>query len=183
MYTDNKKALTLTEVIISLAIIGVLILIVVPNVMTLMPDDHAPRYKKAFYAIQNIVYDILNDPSICSGDNLSSCGSADVSIQIAKRLNVTVITPQVAKKGSYTYNTTDGMKLYLPYQQTFAGLFPNDNSESSIIVSLDGELPYVNSTTPAAPDANKGIFEIIIRGDGKVLPGNSAGEIELLKSK
>ena len=64
---NRKKAFTLTEVIIVLVILGALALILVPNMSRMMPDNHNIRYKKAFYTIQEIVNDIVNDPSVCQG--------------------------------------------------------------------------------------------------------------------
>ena len=79
MTNDNSKiqkkarcAFTLTEVIIVLVIIAALALILVPNIMKAMPDDHSIKYKKAFYTIQEIVSDIANDPSVCQGMNYDS---------------------------------------------------------------------------------------------------------------
>ena len=65
--TNYKKGFTLTEVIIVLVIIAALALILVPNIMKAMPDDHSIKYKKAFYTIQEIVSDIANDPNVCQG--------------------------------------------------------------------------------------------------------------------
>ena len=71
MFIMHKKGFTLTEVIIVLVIIAALALVLVPNIMKAMPDDHSIKYKKAFYTIQEIVSDIANDPSICQGVNAS----------------------------------------------------------------------------------------------------------------
>ena len=65
----NKKAktcegFTLTEIIVVIVIIAALALILIPNMLKMMPNDHNLKYKKAFYTIQEIVADIASE---CQG--------------------------------------------------------------------------------------------------------------------
>lgn len=64
----NKKAFTLTEIMIVLVILGVLALVLIPTIKNMMPDDRIIKYKKAYYTLQEIVNDIVNDPDTCQTD-------------------------------------------------------------------------------------------------------------------
>ena len=55
------KAFTLTELLIALAVIGILIAILLPVIFKLIPDQNALMAKRAYYAIQTIVGDLIND--------------------------------------------------------------------------------------------------------------------------
>ena len=57
----NKKAFTLTELIIALGVIGVLATILMPVITNMIPDQNAIMAKRAYYAVQTIVSDIIND--------------------------------------------------------------------------------------------------------------------------
>ena len=58
------RGFILTEVIVVIVIIAALAIISIPNMLSLMPDDHKIKYKKAFYTIQEIVNDIASE---CQG--------------------------------------------------------------------------------------------------------------------
>lgn len=55
------KAFTLTELLIALAVIGILIAILLPVIFNLMPDQNALMAKRAYYAVQTITGDLIND--------------------------------------------------------------------------------------------------------------------------
>ena len=57
----RKAAFTLTEVIVVIVIIAALAVILIPNMLSLMPDEHNIKYKKAFYTIQEIINDIAKE--------------------------------------------------------------------------------------------------------------------------
>ena len=57
----NKKAFTLTELLIALGVIGVLAAILLPVISNLLPDQNAIMAKRAYYATQNIVSEMIND--------------------------------------------------------------------------------------------------------------------------
>ena len=57
----KNKAFTLTELLIALAVIGVLIAILLPVISNLMPDQNSLMAKRAYYAVQTITSDLLNN--------------------------------------------------------------------------------------------------------------------------
>ena len=57
----NKKAFTLTELLIALGVIGVLAAILMPVISNLLPDQNLVMAKRAYYATQNVVSDMIND--------------------------------------------------------------------------------------------------------------------------
>lgn len=55
------KAFTLTELLIALAVIGVLIAILLPVIFSIMPDQNALMAKRAYYAVQSVTSSLIND--------------------------------------------------------------------------------------------------------------------------
>lgn len=69
-----KKAFTLTELLIALAVIGILVAILVPVIFNLMPDQNVLMAKRAYYAVQTVVSDLINDEG-CYPDKTQSMGA------------------------------------------------------------------------------------------------------------
>lgn len=65
------KAFTLTELLIALAVLGLLIAILTPIISNLLPDQNALMAKRAYYAAQTLVSDMLNDEA-CYPDHTQS---------------------------------------------------------------------------------------------------------------
>lgn len=57
----KNKGFTLTELLIALAVIGVLIAILMPMIFNLMPDKNALMAKRAYYAVQTITSSLINN--------------------------------------------------------------------------------------------------------------------------
>ncbi len=55
------KGFTLTELLIALAVLGLLIAVLMPVISNLLPDQNALMAKRGYYAIQTIVSDMIND--------------------------------------------------------------------------------------------------------------------------
>ena len=55
------KAFTLTELLIALAVVGILIAILLPVVSNLIPDQNALMAKRAYYGVQQITSNLIND--------------------------------------------------------------------------------------------------------------------------
>ena len=69
-----KKAFTLTELLISMAVIGVVCAILVPIVFNIMPNQNALMAKRAFYTAQSIVSELLNDEACYPDKTKGSAG-------------------------------------------------------------------------------------------------------------
>ena len=61
MKNIKRKAFTLSELLIALGVIGVLTAIVMPIVFNLMPDQNVLMAKRAFYATEMVISDLMND--------------------------------------------------------------------------------------------------------------------------
>lgn len=66
-----KKGFTLTELLIALAVLGLLIAILTPIIANLIPDQNALMAKRSYYAIQSLASDMLNNEA-CYPDNSQS---------------------------------------------------------------------------------------------------------------
>ena len=56
-----KKAFTLTELLVALAVVGVLTAVLFPIIYNLMPDQNIMMAKRAYYSLQQGVADLIND--------------------------------------------------------------------------------------------------------------------------
>lgn len=91
-----KKGFSLTEVLISLAIMGILAAILLPTVQKTTPDKNKIVFRKAYNTIaqgvSNLIYDEVNYPS----------SQVDTTTGLMKGLNYTVATSNIVS--SVTYN-------------------------------------------------------------------------------
>jgi len=60
----KKQAFTLTEILITLGIIGVLAAIVTPSITKIHPDETKVKYMKAYNALATLAPEIANDESL-----------------------------------------------------------------------------------------------------------------------
>lgn len=56
-----NKAFTLTELLIALGVIGILCAILLPVIFNLMPNQNTMMAKRAYYIVQSVIADIIND--------------------------------------------------------------------------------------------------------------------------
>ena len=59
-----KKGFTLQELLITVAIVGIVAAVTVPGIMGLMPDKKKVMYMKAYNTLTNLTNEILDDPSL-----------------------------------------------------------------------------------------------------------------------
>ena len=57
----KNKAFTLTELLIALAVIGILIAILLPVIFNIMPDQNALMAKRAYHAVQSVTSSLINN--------------------------------------------------------------------------------------------------------------------------
>lgn len=55
------RAFTLTELLIALGVVGVLLAILMPVIFNILPDQNALMAKRAYYTVQTIVSELIND--------------------------------------------------------------------------------------------------------------------------
>ena len=72
----NKSAFTLAELLVALAVIGILIAILMPLIMNIMPNQKVVMAKRAHYTVETAVSNLLND-SACYPDEDDRVGLAN----------------------------------------------------------------------------------------------------------
>lgn len=202
-------ALTIMEVVVTIAILGFLILILIVNFNNMTPDDHSAKYKKAIFTVQQIIDDILNDPEVCQlnfydevneewsnaipESSLANCYSVDdgtvsnrgIDYEICKRLS-TVTTCVAPFLGSRGVLDTSGMRWNL----TATGSRQNMNStfEDGYTIHVDvdncGDNPSAARNATCVPRntvASDGVYGITILPNGSVIPATDV-EKALLNS-
>lgn len=66
-----NKAFTLTELLIALGVIGILCAILLPVIFNLLPNQNTLMAKRAYYLVQSVVADLINDEA-CYPDKTSA---------------------------------------------------------------------------------------------------------------
>lgn len=72
-----KKGFTLQELLISLAIIGVVSAVALPSLMSIQPDKSKTLYIKTYNTLATQTSEILSDPSLYWDDGYNSAGEAE----------------------------------------------------------------------------------------------------------
>lgn len=195
MINNKKEGFTLTEVIIVIAIMAALALILIPNMLNMMPDDHNIKYKKAFFTIQEVVNDIASE---CQGatynaspaegesnwtplddvDNvLNYCYKLKVNddnttTYVARSLGEEIcnrmnVTTDDCTENPKDLTSTNGMHWWLPDTSLNTGF----NSNATIYVSVEGIPLTADNTTneeTGGTNKDKGIYRILVSPTGKV---------------
>ena len=196
---NKKYGYTLSEILVTLAILGVLISVMLPTIVRVNPNKQKALFKKAYYVAERIVYELVNDddvypiaPGTSGFDNVGevtylgiSYGSdTDAALQKSKfcklfARKVNTISDEANCDSAHTsyYNpafyTTDGIAWSMPYT-----LFPS-NTQQIIRVDVNGATKpncVYNSKCP-----NPDRFEIYVSVDGK-MSVEGVKEKEYLKS-
>ena len=120
MMRFNKNAFTLTELLIALGVIGVLTAILLPVIMNLLPDQNALMAKRAYYATQTVVSDLINNEA-CYPDTSDALSEARVGFDDGfPRTNCAAWSPVAADK-----DETTGKIKEKDANQKFMTLFMN----------------------------------------------------------
>lgn len=143
------KGFTLTELMIALAVLGILVAVVTPAIMKTRPDKTKFMVKKAYYTTQDVVSKLINDPSLYPDNTGNCCAPADVTA--GKCAAPTTDTPcfwgfddkrQISHNGSQTTNAY-GQTLAYADESKFLLLF----ADSLNVKSADSSSLRVNSIT------------------------------------
>ena len=159
----KKSGFTLAEILITLAVIGILATILLPAVKHTQPNKELVMVKKSYYNVSRIVGELINDEDLYpENDNNANSGFANVSI-----------VDQIGEEARFDGNTFVG-------NSKFCGLFaaklntvqgPNDpNTLCQARVSLNngGNFSTVDGVTWSMPVSNfaSGSEDIYIDTDG-----------------
>jgi|GEM_PF-982316 len=63
-----KKAFTMAEVLMVLAVLGVIAAILIPSIASMKPDQNRVMFKKAYYQTERIIAEIVNDEELYTSD-------------------------------------------------------------------------------------------------------------------
>jgi len=92
----NKKGFTLSEVMVTMGILGILAAIIIPAVTKLTPDNNKVMFKKAYYTAEKAVSDLINDDSLYPSSSIA---------------NTTDTTPIVGVQQGFFNTVATGMGL------------------------------------------------------------------------
>lgn len=169
---DMRKftGFTLAELMIALAVIGILVAVVTPAIVKTRPNKNRIMVKKTFYTVENVVSSLINDerlyPDMRDGcyetpinatcawgfdmedkvtyEGVDYDGETKFPLLFATKLNV-----KSADDTNYIYYTNDGVKWDL------SGTKDAWTSGKS----------KVGTFADASPDAGKGVISIDVNGD------------------
>lgn len=75
----TKKAFTMAEVLMVLAVLGIIAAILIPAIATLKPDQNRVMFKKAYYLTERLIAEIINDEELyTTGSSASNANNNDV---------------------------------------------------------------------------------------------------------
>lgn len=181
----NKiTAFSLGEVLVTLAIVGVIAALILPTIKQMQPDRQKMLFKKAYTNVERVVTEIINDDYLypeATGyvglDNTTSVTLNDTSYGgsnkfcklFALKLNNInsddddINCPYGAlsdgSAGTPSFTTNDGIEFYIP-NTTFA-------TDTTISVDVNGE-KAPNCKYSASSCSTPDRFEIIVSADGGI---------------
>ncbi len=189
-----KKGFTLQELLISLAVIGVVSAIALPSLMRIQPDKSKTMYMKAYNTLTTLTDEILSDPGLyyttynisgntnceglaCTGSATSytpcdgdwKCtGNAKFPAIFATKVNY---TNRANSNNIVTFTTTDGINWSFTPDTSTSGKIMYDVIINVKPTDSTGNNPCLYSTTCLKPNQ----FKFRIDNDGGIRPADALG--------
>lgn len=164
-----KKGFSLSEIMISLAIIGVISAITLPLIYSVGSDTNGYLYKKAFQLTETVVSDLINNTMLYPSGNFVSSNSTLFCFNFANELNtIGPVNCTSSSIGSYSPNfkTSNGMAWF--------GL-ENGSFSSNMTIDVD-----VDGANKSSNTQHNDILDITITPNAKVT-ALSSNEINYLQ--
>ena len=186
-----KKAFTLAEALVTMAIIGIVMALSIPAVIQ-STNDTRPLFKKAYNTVETVVNELINDVSLYPSGDLSDPASGSFCSNFFDKLNVIgavscddadLVTPDGTNQDAVTTNAMKWYNLHSTVAATATSGFTaancdggsggggttdidtDENTCIEILVDVNGSQKGANITTD---QANKDIFTIYVTNSGKV---------------
>ena len=176
----KRRGFTLAEVLITLAIIGVVAAAMAPTIGNLIPDKNKAQVIKIYKTIADINESLLNNPSLyysggtdcqglkCTQQPLDSpynmdskySGNTKYPYLLASHLQTT--DDPVTNVTGIKFTTVDGIVWYVWY-------YPTGRAQIKIDLNGDEKPNKVYSTNCDKPDS----FMFNLDADGKLQPGDA----------
>ncbi len=175
-----KKAFTLSEALITLAILGVLAAILIPVINNVRPDKDRITYKKALYSMQGAISQAMDDATLLSMGSVTNqwgldpealpleglapeafCKAVADSLNVAGKVNCS----GTSSYQSPNFITTDGIRYW-----GLEGAIPS-GGEKVIYVDRNlssNELRNLASKRLRGTGGEAQGLKLVVRGDGKV---------------
>jgi prepilin-type N-terminal cleavage/methylation domain-containing protein len=136
-----KKAFSLAEVMITLAIMGVITSMLIPTLMTSIPNSKKYLYKAAYKNVEDVVVELINDASLYPMGNLENSTDAGFFCNnFTSKINTIgapdCLNKRVPSSAAATPNfiATNGMRWY-GLVNSFTAASPN---YENVWVDVDG---------------------------------------------
>ena len=175
------KAFTLAEVMVVLAVMGILAAIMLPTIAGIRPNKNKAMFKKAYYIAERLVFEMVNDESLYPTtsdtvglDNTYEAKLYDETFKgtdkfcklFTRKVNTTsatincVANRAVPTNAGPSFTTSDGIDWYMPITS-----FRND---AVIYVDVNGREKDPNCQYDANTCKRPDIFQIKVKKDGKM---------------
>lgn len=206
-----KKGFTLAELLITIAIVGVVAALATPTIVKLKPDETKGLYLKAHNILANTTVDIVSDTSlymteyntseqaVCTGlgcnkmpdyidnEDASELINTDASgtkfgSLLALRLDVDKDDVETADN-SVTFTTTDGIEWKITSKE--GSVAPNGlnlkTEENEVVIDINGEDKGKNCEY-SSTCKNPDKFKFKVDNNGNVTPQDALGKAYLKNS-
>ena len=153
------KGFTLAEVMVALAVIGVLVAVVTPAIMKTKPNKNKMMVKKTFYSVEQIVSSLINDAKLYP-DYTDGCDDGDDTTVCYYGFDDTTAT-------SYEGTSYSGDDKFRGLFKAKLNVSRTDADDNYIFYTNDGVKWYLSDTkgwTQGVADNSKPI-KIDVNGD------------------
>lgn len=161
----NKKAFSLSELVVALGVMAVLAAIMIPSMTSTLANKEKEQFVSAYNVVENAIATMINDESVYPAGNLTNTMDSQYFCStFARSINTVTVLNCVAHTGTLLgaskvidFETSNG------YQWAgFASSTATDTWPKDLYVDVNGD------DGPNALDED--VFQIKIASSGKITP-------------